>query len=229
MVGIDGLFTAGLGVANSLLTDTIDGFREGFRAGGPPANGNAPNVPSITPAMQPSGMPPSYPMQPSGIPPSYPSVQPAAVPSVKPSYYSSAASSVSHLSSVLSMNPIYQPSAVPSVHPSMHPSINPSAAPSVNPSSPIRPADVSSSGPAGAPGPPVPASPGVGKSAGSPDYPWLFEYPLPIPPVAQPSFTEVVNGVPIQYYETTIEPFQQQVYPNLGPANLVGYGKFALV
>lgn len=67
-------------------------------------------------------------------------------------------------------------------------------------------------------------NPGAGRSAGSPEYTWLFEYPLPIPEVAQPLFTETVNGIPIEYYETTIEPFQQQVYPNLSPANLIGYG-----
>lgn len=92
---------------------------------------------------------------------------------------------------------------------------------------PPRPIATSPHGQAESPKPyrPVPANPGAGKSAGSPDYPWLFEYPLPIPEVAQPLFTETVNGIPIQYYETTIEPFQQQVYPNLGPANLIGYGE----
>ncbi|EME88401.1 uncharacterized protein MYCFIDRAFT_48579 [Pseudocercospora fijiensis CIRAD86] len=64
---------------------------------------------------------------------------------------------------------------------------------------------------------------GQGKTAGSPSYPWIFENTLPIPAVAQPLFTETINGRTIQYYETTIEPFQQQVYPNLGKANLVGY------
>jgi hypothetical protein len=66
---------------------------------------------------------------------------------------------------------------------------------------------------------------GSGRSAGSPEYTWLFENALPIPEVAQPLFTETVNGIPIQYFETTIEPFQQQIYPNLGPANLIGYGE----
>jgi len=64
---------------------------------------------------------------------------------------------------------------------------------------------------------------GGGQSAGSPAYPWIFQKPLPIPPIAQPKFTETVNGVPIQFYETTIQSFSKQVYPNLGPANLVGY------
>lgn len=64
---------------------------------------------------------------------------------------------------------------------------------------------------------------GAGKSAGSPAYPWIFQNPLPIPTVAQPVFTEKINGKTIQYYETTIQPFQKQVYPNLGPANFVGY------
>lgn len=48
---------------------------------------------------------------------------------------------------------------------------------------------------------------GAGQSSGSPAYSWLFQYPLPIPEVATPMFTETVNGIPIEYYETTIEPF----------------------
>jgi hypothetical protein len=28
----------------------------------------------------------------------------------------------------------------------------------------------------------------------------------------------------VQFYESTIKPFTRQVYPDLGPANLVGYG-----
>lgn len=32
-----------------------------------------------------------------------------------------------------------------------------------------------------------------------------------------------VNGQTVQYYTCTIEPFTQQVYPNLGPAHLTGY------
>lgn len=31
------------------------------------------------------------------------------------------------------------------------------------------------------------------------------------------------DGRTVQFYSATIEPFTQQVYPNLGPANLVGY------
>lgn len=49
---------------------------------------------------------------------------------------------------------------------------------------------------------------------------------MPIPPVAQPNFTETINGKTIQYYEATIQPFQKQIYPNLGPANFVGYSMF---
>lgn len=93
-------------------------------------------------------------------------------------------------------------------------------------SAPTHPGNAVGSDQQSTPSGPFPANPGAGKSAGSPDYPWLFEHPLPIPEVAQPLFTETVNGIPIQYYETTIEPFQQQVYPNLGPANLIGYGCF---
>ena len=36
--------------------------------------------------------------------------------------------------------------------------------------------------------------------------------------------TSNINGTqPVQYYELDIDKFQQQVYPNLGPANLAGY------
>ncbi|KFA69797.1 hypothetical protein S40285_02429 [Stachybotrys chlorohalonatus IBT 40285] len=58
----------------------------------------------------------------------------------------------------------------------------------------------------------------------SPEYP-LHTVPLPIPPIKQPKFTvqNPVTGQDIQYYEIEIKPFQQQVYPDLGPADLVGY------
>ncbi|KAI1845850.1 hypothetical protein JX265_011255 [Neoarthrinium moseri] len=56
-------------------------------------------------------------------------------------------------------------------------------------------------------------------------YTWLYQYPLPIAPVKQPKMT-ITNPVtknPIDYYEINILPFQQQVYPTKGKANLVGY------
>ena len=68
---------------------------------------------------------------------------------------------------------------------------------------------------------------GNGKSAGSPEYKWIFENPLPIPEVAQPFFTETINGRQIQYYEQEIRPFEKQVYPDLGTAKMIGYSKFA--
>lgn len=37
------------------------------------------------------------------------------------------------------------------------------------------------------------------------------------------SSTETVNGTEVQFYSLTIEPYTQQVYPNLGPAHFVGY------
>jgi hypothetical protein len=40
---------------------------------------------------------------------------------------------------------------------------------------------------------------GQGNKGSSPAYPYLFSAPLPIPDVAKPMFTEVVNGVPIDY------------------------------
>ncbi|CAK4030650.1 hypothetical protein AC579_6322 [Lecanosticta acicola] len=64
---------------------------------------------------------------------------------------------------------------------------------------------------------------GAGQSAGSPTYNYIFQFPLPIPAVAQPAFTETINGKTVQYYETTVSSFQRQIYPNLGPANMIGY------
>jgi hypothetical protein len=43
-----------------------------------------------------------------------------------------------------------------------------------------------------------PKWPGEGNSATSPEYPYLFAAPLPIPEIAQPLFTETVNGVPVR-------------------------------
>lgn len=67
-----------------------------------------------------------------------------------------------------------------------------------------------------------PKWPGEGNSATSPDYPYLFTAPLPIPEIAKPLFTETVNGVPIDYYELTIESFDTQLFPDRGPTTLVG-------
>ncbi|KAK4180448.1 Cupredoxin, partial [Triangularia setosa] len=59
----------------------------------------------------------------------------------------------------------------------------------------------------------------------SPAYSWLYQFPLPIPPVKTPKLTVTnpVTGSPIHYYEVYINQFTQQVYPNKGPATLVGY------
>ncbi|OLN81026.1 Bilirubin oxidase 2 [Colletotrichum chlorophyti] len=59
----------------------------------------------------------------------------------------------------------------------------------------------------------------------SPEYRFFYQFPLPIPPVKQPKFqvTNPVTNQPIDYYEVDIVPFKQQIYPNKGPASLVGY------
>lgn len=64
-----------------------------------------------------------------------------------------------------------------------------------------------------------------GSSGGqiSPSYDWIFQYPLPIPPIAQPKYTEEVDGKTIRYYEMTIEAYDHEVYPGLGPAHLSAY------
>ncbi|KAJ4300954.1 hypothetical protein N0V90_003043 [Kalmusia sp. IMI 367209] len=62
------------------------------------------------------------------------------------------------------------------------------------------------------------------KDSGSPAY-TLYQKALPIPDVAVPKqkITNPVTGKEIWYYEFEIKPLTQQVYPNLGPARLVGY------
>ncbi|KAK5132087.1 hypothetical protein LTR08_000337 [Meristemomyces frigidus] len=55
----------------------------------------------------------------------------------------------------------------------------------------------------------------------------MFQYPLPVPPIAQPDFEETVDGRSVQFYSATVEPFTAQVYPNLGPAHLTGYNGIA--
>ncbi|KAB2577214.1 Bilirubin oxidase [Lasiodiplodia theobromae] len=59
----------------------------------------------------------------------------------------------------------------------------------------------------------------------SPVYKNFYEFPLPTPPVKQKkaTYTNPKTGAAIDYYEITISPLQQQVYPGLGKANLVGY------
>nr|POE86934.1 bilirubin oxidase [Quercus suber] len=63
---------------------------------------------------------------------------------------------------------------------------------------------------------------GAGQSV-SPTYNYIFQMPLPIPAVAKPQYTETKDGRIINYYSSTIQPFTAQIYPNLGPAHLVGY------
>ncbi|KAI9158101.1 Bilirubin oxidase [Paramyrothecium foliicola] len=59
----------------------------------------------------------------------------------------------------------------------------------------------------------------------SPAYTWVYQKPLPIPPVKQPKLVvqNPATGKNIWYYEFEIKPFTQSIYPNRGPANLVGY------
>ncbi|KXX73319.1 Bilirubin oxidase [Madurella mycetomatis] len=56
-------------------------------------------------------------------------------------------------------------------------------------------------------------------------YTWLYQFPLPIPPVKTPSMTitNPVTGNPIDYYEVYITHFTQNIYPTRGDADLVGY------
>ncbi|KAM0708683.1 hypothetical protein Q7P35_005335 [Cladosporium inversicolor] len=62
----------------------------------------------------------------------------------------------------------------------------------------------------------------------SPQYKYLFEYPMPIAPIKAPKETfQFPNGPNIEYYEVDIKTFEQQVYPNLGKTKLVGYDGMA--
>ena len=54
-------------------------------------------------------------------------------------------------------------------------------------------------------------------------YKYIFQYPLPIPPIAKPlSSYDGPNGA-IDYYEINILPFEKQTYPDLGTTSYVGY------
>ncbi|KAK3988407.1 Cupredoxin [Cladorrhinum sp. PSN332] len=56
-------------------------------------------------------------------------------------------------------------------------------------------------------------------------YTWLYQFPLPIPPVKTPklSILNPVTNNTIDYYEIYINEFYQTVYPTKSPARLVGY------
>lgn len=63
------------------------------------------------------------------------------------------------------------------------------------------------------------------QSSISPSYTWLFEYPLPIPPLAKPAYTDTIDGQKIEYYELTLKDYSHQAYPNLNPTQLTAYGE----
>ncbi|KAK1913807.1 hypothetical protein P3342_007052 [Pyrenophora teres f. teres] len=59
----------------------------------------------------------------------------------------------------------------------------------------------------------------------SPEYKWIFDHPLPIPPVKEPKFTYTNNetGAVIDYYEVQVTAIEKQVYPNLPATTLYTY------
>ncbi|KAJ4346273.1 hypothetical protein N0V95_005538 [Ascochyta clinopodiicola] len=59
----------------------------------------------------------------------------------------------------------------------------------------------------------------------SPEYKQIFQNPLPFPKDKSPlyTYTNATTGNSIDYYEIDVQPFEQQVYPGLKPAKLVGY------
>ncbi|KAF1840560.1 uncharacterized protein K460DRAFT_381331 [Cucurbitaria berberidis CBS 394.84] len=59
----------------------------------------------------------------------------------------------------------------------------------------------------------------------SPEYKQIFQNPLPIPTDKVKAYTykNDTTGNEIDFYEVDVKPFEQQVYPGLKPAKLVGY------
>lgn len=70
----------------------------------------------------------------------------------------------------------------------------------------------------------IPALAGDGKWL-SPEYKWIYQFPLPIPEDKELTYTyeNKTSGKKIDFYEVTVKPFTQEVYPGLKPAQLVGY------
>ncbi|KAF1988077.1 Cupredoxin, partial [Aulographum hederae CBS 113979] len=52
-----------------------------------------------------------------------------------------------------------------------------------------------------------------------------FQIPLPIPPIKKPSttYTDPKSGIPIDFYEIEVKPFEKNLFPGLGKASLLGY------
>ncbi|KAL6806324.1 Cupredoxin [Trichoderma sp. SZMC 28013] len=59
----------------------------------------------------------------------------------------------------------------------------------------------------------------------SPPYNYVFQFPVPIPPVIKPlrSYNDTNANVTIDFYQLNITSFQAQIYPNLAKTSLVGY------
>lgn len=60
-------------------------------------------------------------------------------------------------------------------------------------------------------------------------YKYIFQYPLPIPPVLPPAttYTNTTTGKTTNFYEIEIKAFDAQTYPNLGKTSYVGYNGIA--
>jgi bilirubin oxidase len=60
-------------------------------------------------------------------------------------------------------------------------------------------------------------------------YKYIFQFELPLPPVAQPStsWTDPKTGKSIDFYEINIVQFNKQTYPDLGTTTYVGYNGIA--
>ncbi|XMA14428.1 hypothetical protein WAI453_007219 [Rhynchosporium graminicola] len=67
------------------------------------------------------------------------------------------------------------------------------------------------------------------KSWASPEYKYIFQFPLPIPPPLLPSasYTNTTTGKKINYFEIEILDFEKQIYPGLQTTSLTGYNGMA--
>ena len=64
---------------------------------------------------------------------------------------------------------------------------------------------------------------GGSDSVTSPPYPLKFLKSVPTPVVSTPLMSHTVNGKTIEYYELTVQPYEESVYPDLGNAHFVVY------
>lgn len=59
----------------------------------------------------------------------------------------------------------------------------------------------------------------------SPKYNHAFQYPMPVPKLAQPltSYIDPTTGIPIDYFELDVRPFQHRFFPDLSDTQMIGF------